>query len=81
MTNTENAAAAQFCRTHSATTRHIVKPEDTRKTLCGGRVSLREHFTGDDGQPMTCEGWMVRDLPQCERCERSAAKRGIEIAG
>jgi hypothetical protein len=70
---------AEFDRTFSATNRNIVKPTDAKRTLCGGRVQLREHYIGDDGQPRTTAAWMVRDLPQCERCAKSASKHGIQV--
>lgn len=71
-------STALYARTFSATTRHIIKPgTEGQRTLCGHGVALAEHYTGDDGQPKQAAAWMIRDLPPCERCERSAAKHGI----
>lgn len=76
---TQTTSTAQYARTHSATSRHIVNPDVTTKTLCGGAVRLAEHYIDGNGQPRTAPTWMIRDLPQCKRCETSARRRGIAI--
>ena len=82
MTNTGTATqtTALFARTLSATTRHIIKPENDSKTLCGGNVKLPEIYVNDSGETVTTPAWMIRELPQCDRCGKSAAERGIVFA-
>lgn len=68
---------ARYARTFAATRRHIIAPDCRDKTLCGGRVSLREQYLGSNGVYRTADPWMVYELPACARCEGSARKRGI----
>lgn len=71
-------ASPYYCRTYSATTRHIIKPGTSqRATLCGHRVMLTEEYLSESGELQWAEGWMIIDLPPCQRCESSAAKRGL----
>lgn len=72
MTKTETPA---YARTFSATTRHIINPEQKARTLCGGRVSLPETYVNDSGVTVHADPWMVLELPPCKRCEASHARR------
>lgn len=57
-----------FCRTFSATRRHITADGDM--TLCGFHVSLI-HNADSKAE----ESWMIIDLPPCASCERSKAPK------
>uniref|UniRef100_UPI003F495F54 hypothetical protein n=1 Tax=Nonomuraea sp. CA-251285 TaxID=3240002 RepID=UPI003F495F54 len=65
------AGTREYCRTFSATTKHVVNPAKPDKTLCGARVSTH------------CAGILrhMRDmyygLPTCEKCDASATRRGL----
>lgn len=64
-------ATREYCRTFSATTKHVIHPDSPDKTLCGYNVSApcaetlrrnREFYYG---------------LETCGRCEKSAVSRGL----
>jgi hypothetical protein len=69
--STVPAGTREYCRTFSATTKHVVNPANRDKTLCGARVSTY------------CAGILrhQRDfhygLETCAKCEAGAAKRGL----
>lgn len=65
-----------WARTFSATSRHLVKRGTHSRTMCGHRVSLTT-WTTDKGRSIHSD-WMIRNLPTCQGCLRSYAKRGIE---
>lgn len=74
-----------YARTFSATKRHLQKPEDTAKTLCGGRIMLAEIYTNDDGDPVqvpleTLFMEINEPRPMCGRCAKSVAKRPQTVA-
>ncbi|GIH95286.1 hypothetical protein ACFFMN_23285 [Planobispora siamensis] len=68
---TATAGTREYCRTFSATTKHVINPDKPGKTLCGRNVMSK------------CAGILphMRDmyygLPTCEGCETSATKRGL----
>lgn len=71
-------SAALYCRTFSATRRHVVNPCNTEKTLCGQAVSLPEIYRDDrTDQLVTAEPWMIRDLTPCQRCTKAMRTRGL----
>ncbi|MFE5621715.1 hypothetical protein ACFQ8S_06835 [Streptomyces virginiae] len=67
-----------YCRTFSATARHIINPEARTRTLCGHAVSLPDIYKDDSGNWVRPDAWMILDLPPCKGCERSANSRGIQ---
>ncbi|MGW0485813.1 hypothetical protein [Nonomuraea sp. NPDC003214] len=60
-----------YCRTFSATTKHIANPDAPRRTLCGHNVQMYGFHTSREHR------WMVYDLDTCGRCERAATARGL----
>ena len=66
-----------YARTYSAKTRHVVNPNVPRRTLCGAMIVLSELHFGDDGTPRMADRWMVFGLPACQRCDKSATRRGM----
>ena len=63
-----------YARTWSATSKHYPKPENPERTLCGGKVMLLSEFE-EHGKLHRCAPSSIVNLPLCERCEKSAAKR------
>lgn len=61
----------EYCRTFSASTKHVVNPDKPGKTLCGAGVA------------MLCAGTLPHNrnefygLPTCAKCEAGATKRGL----
>lgn len=74
--NRQAQTFARYCRTNSATTRHIINPDDQSKTLCGSRVALPEFYRGEDGAWRMAGRSYMYDLPGCVRCDKSATRRG-----
>lgn len=76
-TQVEPVAAPYYARTFSATTRHIIKPGDNTRTLCGRGVTIPDEYIGKGGKLARPASWMILDLPPCGKCARSEAARGL----
>jgi hypothetical protein len=80
----QGAETLHYARTWSATRRHLQRPDDTAKTLCGSAVSFTDQYVNEAGETVHVR---LEDLflevnvrkPDCARCFSAARKRGLRV--